>query len=129
VTVAREYIQRKALADRVQFVVGDSVDADLLRSLGTFDLIYSTLSLHHWENPEQVIRNLLDVLADDGVLFIYDLRRVWWLYWIRANEGFFDSIRAAYLPGELRAMLQKLGVAQYEVRKEFPFMLSMIVRA
>jgi SAM-dependent methyltransferase len=129
VTIARDYVGRRGLEERVQFVVGDAMDTDLLQSLGQFNLIYSTLSMHHWENPKQVIRNLMNVLVDDGTLFIYDLRRVWWLYWIRADEGFFDSVRAAYLPGELREMLQQLNIADFEVKREPPCMLSAIIRA
>lgn len=128
VGIAREYVERKGLDGRITFVVGDAADANLLRSLGRFDLIYSTLSLHHWEKPEQVIRNLMSALADGGTLVIYDLRRVWWLYWIRADEGLFDSIRAAYLPDELRDVLRELGIARFEVRREFPFMLSAVIR-
>ena len=128
VTVAEEYIRREGLGERVRFVAGDAMDADLLRSLGKFDLIYSTLSMHHWEKPAQVIQNLMTSLSDGGTLFIYDLRRVWWLYWIRTREGFFDSIRAAFLPGEIRDMLCNLGIISFEVRSEFPCMLSVIVR-
>jgi SAM-dependent methyltransferase len=128
VSIAREYVQGKELDGRIRFVTGDAANAGLLRSLGRFDLIYSTLSMHHWENPRQVVRNLVNALAEGGAIVIYDLRRVCCLYWIRADEGLFDSIRAAYLPDEVREMLRELGVGRFEVRREFPFMLSAIIR-
>jgi ubiquinone/menaquinone biosynthesis C-methylase UbiE len=74
VTVAREVVNRAGLADRIRFLVGDAGDRDVFGSLGQFDLVYSTFSLHHWQNPQRVIQNLLSVLADGGTLYIHDLR-------------------------------------------------------
>jgi predicted O-methyltransferase YrrM len=62
VTVAREVVERAGLADRIRFLVGDAGDKSVFGSLGQFDLIYSTFSLHHWKDPKRVIRNL-DVCA------------------------------------------------------------------
>ena len=39
VSVAREYIVGKGLEDRVQFVVGNAANEDLVNTLGKFDLI------------------------------------------------------------------------------------------
>ena len=80
------------------------------------------------EKPKKVIRNLIRAVADDGVLYLHDLRRVWWLYWVPPYNGFFKSIRAAYLPKEARGMLRELGMDGYEIKREFPFMQSIIVR-
>ncbi|MBN1994915.1 MAG: class I SAM-dependent methyltransferase [Anaerolineae bacterium] len=126
--VGQELLKSNGLDSRVNFVVGDAADTGLLQSLGKFDLIYSTYSLHHWENPRQVIDNLLTILADDGVLFIHDLRRVWWLYWAPSQNGFFRSIRGAYLKEELEAMLAGFSPECYEVKNEIPFLLSVIIK-
>ena len=107
--------------------MGDAADAGLLQSLGKFDLIYSTYSLHHWENPRQVIDNLMTALADDGVLFIHDLRRVWWLYWVPSQSGFFRSIRGAYVKEEVAEMLAGFNPESYEIKNELPFLLSLII--
>lgn len=128
VSVAREYVRSEGLQDRIQFVVGDAMDEDLINVLGKFDLVYCTFTLHHWKDPKKVIRNLTHVIADGGALFLYDLRRVWWLYWVPIHNGFFDSIRAAYVGTEIRGMFQSLGINLYEIRKVFPFMQSIIVR-
>jgi SAM-dependent methyltransferase len=129
VSFAGEYVRDKGLQDRIQFVVGDATDEDLISSLGEFDLVYSTFSMHHWENPQKVICNLTRAVADGGAVLIYDLRRVWWLYWIPIRRsGFLDSIRAAYLEPEIQDMFRSLGIELYEIRKMFPFLQLITVR-
>lgn len=41
---------------------------------GAFDLVLSTLSLHHWRDPAEGIRECLRVTAPGGQCWIYDLR-------------------------------------------------------
>lgn len=127
VAVAEEVVERAGLANMIRFQVGDAGDRDAFTSLGQFDLIYSTFSLHHWADPRRVVQNLMSVLADGGVLYIYDLRRVWWLYWVPVRNGFLNSIRAAYVSLELHVMLRELGIERYEIRNVFPFMHSVVI--
>jgi predicted O-methyltransferase YrrM len=127
VSVAREYVERAGLADRIRFLVGDAGDENVLGSLGQFDLIYSTFSLHHWEDPKRIIQNLTSVLTGGGMLYIHDLRRAWWLYWVPVRDGFWDSIRAAYVARELHEMLRDLCIERYEIRNVFPFMHSILI--
>ena len=128
VTVGQEYLQGKGLAERINYVVGDAADEAFVQSLGRFDLIYSTYTLHHWQNPRKVIDNLLSCLNNDGVLFIHDLRRVWWLYWVPSQSGFFRSIRGAYLRDEIEEMLKGINPERYEIKYEFPFLVSVIIK-
>ncbi len=65
VTVAR-------LEDRVTFVVGDL--AKLPYPDGTFDLVVSTMSRHHWPDARAALRELRRVLGPAGQVWIYDLR-------------------------------------------------------
>jgi len=127
-TVGREYVADNGLEDRIEFVIGNAEDESLISSLGKFNLVYCTFALHHWEDAKKAIRNLTRALADGGVLYLYDLRRVWWLYWLPIRDGFFNSIRAAYTPAEVRAMLQSLEAEHTEIRNEFPFMQSVFTR-
>ena len=127
VSVGRQYVERAGLADRIQFVAGDAEDREVLGSLRKFDLVYSTFSLHHWKDPQKVIHNLTSVLADGGLLYIHDLRRVWWLYWVPVRSGFLDSIRAAYVRPEMREMLRGMGIERYRVKNVFPFMQSILI--
>ncbi len=40
--------QAGAVENRVRSLVGDVGDRGFLESLGHFDLVYSTFSIHHW---------------------------------------------------------------------------------
>ena len=128
VAVGEEYIRKKGLQGQIKFIKGDAVDKETINKLGEFDLIYCTYSFHHWENPRKVIDNLMSNLGDNGVLYLFDLRRVWWLYWIPIHNGFFNSIRAAYVRREIKEMLTDFRPECYEIRYEFPFMQSVIIR-
>jgi predicted O-methyltransferase YrrM len=128
VAVGQEVVARQGLQDRIAYVQGDAADRTLLQSLGKFNLIYSTFSLHEWAEPRSIIDTLLLGLAESGVLFIHDLRRVWWLYPVPVKGGFFQSVRASYQGWEIEAMLQGYPTGCYEVREEFPFLLSMIIK-
>ena len=61
-----------SLEDRVTFVVGDV--AELPYPDGTFDLVVSTMSQHHWPDGRAAMRELCRVLAPAGQAWIYDLR-------------------------------------------------------
>lgn len=128
VRVGREYVAENKLDNRIKFVVGDVEDEKFFQSLGEFDLVYSTYSLHHWTNPDKAIINLYSAVNKSGMLYIYDLRRVWWLYWIPIKNGFFNSIRSSYLLDEIRLMLRELGTQNTEIQKESPFMQSIFVK-
>lgn len=127
-SVGRDYVEEKDLQERIKFVVGDVQDVALIKSLGRYDLIYSTYTLHHWDDPMQVIGILLNALNEGGVLFIHDLRRAWWLCWLPIRSGFFISIKAAYVASEIREMVKAMGIEQCEVKNEFPFLLSLLIR-
>ena len=126
ITVANENIKKKGLDSQIQFVAANIEDENVLQSLGTYDLIYSTFSLHHWENPTEMIRNSMRLLNDGGVLMIHDLRRVWWLYWIPRQTGFLKSIRAAYKSHEIKATLKEMGVSKFKITSIFPFFMQII---
>lgn len=127
-SLGRDFVEENGLQDRIKFVVGDVDDEDLIKALGGYDLVYSTYTLHHWDDPKLVIGILLNALNEGGVLFIHDLRRAWWLYWLPIRSGFFISIKAAYVASEIREMLKGMGIEQFEVKNEFPFLLSLLIR-
>jgi 2-polyprenyl-6-hydroxyphenyl methylase/3-demethylubiquinone-9 3-methyltransferase len=127
-TVGREYVAGNSLEDRINFVVGDAEDEAFINSLGKFDLVYCTYTLHHWDDAHKAITNLTHTIADGGILYLYDLRRVGWLYWVPIRNGFFNSIRAAYTPAEVEIMIERLGIEHFEIKNEFPFMQSIFIR-
>jgi ubiquinone/menaquinone biosynthesis C-methylase UbiE len=128
IAVAEEWVESEGLSTRIAFVEGDAADPGLLDQIGQFDLAYSTFSLHHWDQPEAVINNLLRAVVPGGTLLIHDLRRVWWLASIPSDDGFIHSIRVAYTPAELRELLEKLGIERYEIKRG-PFYQSAIISA
>ncbi len=67
-----EYARQQPGAGGVTFTVADV--AGLPFPDATFDLIVSSLSQHHWDVPEQGVRELRRVLRPGGRLWIYDAR-------------------------------------------------------
>ena len=122
-----EFVAKNGLEDRIEFVIGYAEDEGLLDSLGEFNLVYCTYTLHHWVDAAETISNLKSAVPNDGVLDLYDLRRVWWLYWVPSHNGFFKSIRAAYTPAEVRSMLRESGFEGFKIKNEFPFMQSIFI--
>ena len=57
---------------RPDFVVGDS--ASLGFADGSFDLVVSTLSMHHWSDPVAGLSEIGRVLAPGGRALVWDLR-------------------------------------------------------
>ncbi|GLV57178.1 hypothetical protein KDH_40150 [Dictyobacter sp. S3.2.2.5] len=72
IQLARERTRQEQLNERVQFDSGD------VRQLPypdhSFDVIVSTISLHHWQELERPLRELYRVLKPGGRLWIYDAR-------------------------------------------------------
>ncbi len=124
----KDYLAKKGVGERVDWVVGDAGNPEVLSSLGKFDLVYSGLALHHFPEAGEPLKRFYDAVADGGAMAILDLRRVWWLYWVPSKEGFFTSIKASYLPKELRAILKNNGMGHAEVRRLFPFLMMVKVQ-
>lgn len=73
VEIARRNAARAGLSDRVHFQLANA--ADLPFADESFDLVVSTLSLHHWADPGACFREIYRVLSADGAALIYDIRR------------------------------------------------------
>ena len=72
IVYAREAAADAGLADRVTFTVGDV--AHLPFPDGTFDLVVSSMSQHHWDDVRGGIREVRRVLRPGGRAWIYDAR-------------------------------------------------------
>ena len=70
---------RNGLADRARFTVADV--AALPFSDGQFDLVVSTLSLHHWPDPARGLVEIRRVLGPGRMARIYDVAE-----WIKRIE-------------------------------------------
>jgi 2-polyprenyl-3-methyl-5-hydroxy-6-metoxy-1,4-benzoquinol methylase len=129
ISFSTSHAQDKGVADRVRFVRGSVDDSRFMEDLGQFDLVYSTFSLHHWENPRTAWRYLLKRVKKNGTLFVHDLKRVAWLYYLPVKNGLFESIRAAYKPDEIRDMLKGMGFRNPVIKTPFPyFWMSILVK-
>jgi ubiquinone/menaquinone biosynthesis C-methylase UbiE len=69
---ARRNAEEAGLADQVTFTVGDVVA--LPYPDASFDLVVSSISLHHWADAEAGLREVRRVLRPGGQAWIYDFR-------------------------------------------------------
>jgi SAM-dependent methyltransferase len=90
---------RHATADgRVRFVVGDA--AELPFNDASVDLVVSTLSMHHWEDPADAFAEIARVLRPNGVALIYDLGLL------------------AYTPSEMAEIAEAAGLEPGDIVRE-----------
>jgi ubiquinone/menaquinone biosynthesis C-methylase UbiE len=87
---------------------------------GAFNLVFSSGSLHHWVNPVKVLQEIKRVLAPGGTVIIFDLYREFYgdeeefcrlvgMVKEEFRQGFLDSLKAAYVPGEIYQLIQESG--------------------
>jgi ubiquinone/menaquinone biosynthesis C-methylase UbiE len=127
ISIATEYSKAQDLDNKIQFIHGAVEDESLINSLGEFDLIYSSFSLHHWPDPKKAILNLYKALKDDGIIFIYDFKRSGLFYYIPLlRKGIWESIRASYTPIEIEKMLSELSINKYKIDSKYPYMAIII---
>ncbi len=74
IELARSHARRLPLEERVHFVSGDV--AHLPYPDQSIDVVVSTISMHHWSELEQPLRELHRVLRPGGRVWIYDFRFV-----------------------------------------------------
>ena len=120
-------IKRLGLSDRVDYQAGDVGQSEKMAGLGQFDLIYTTMSMHHWQDAQASLANLYSLVNEGGILYVGDLRRVWWLSWWPSNSGLFTSLRASYLPREIRKMLLNIGAKKFAIHRLPPFFFQAII--
>lgn len=73
VKIARQNAVKIGVLERVKFQTGDA--ANLPFENQYFDLVLSTLSLHHWSSPADCLKEIHRVLKETGEAWIYDIRR------------------------------------------------------
>jgi ubiquinone/menaquinone biosynthesis C-methylase UbiE len=73
VALARKNTEKSGLTQRVSFQVANA--SSLPFEDKTFDLVVSTLSLHHWSTPAADFKEICRVLKDNGTVYIYDFRK------------------------------------------------------
>lgn len=115
VAVCGEYVRERGLEGRVRCLVGDVHDADVMRRLGQFDLVYSTLALHHWSDPAVAVGHLWGAVREGGALYLCDFRRVWWARFLRF-KGKGIHLEGSLTTAEIAALFSQQGVASFKIR-------------
>ena len=125
--VAQEYIKENRLEDRIEYLVGDVTDKEFIQGLGTYDLVYSSYSMHEWKRPERAIRNLWGAVGDNGILYIHDFRKMGWLRLLPFKSGEKDAIMAAPSVRKIKNIFQSTGITNYGIKGVFPYILREVV--
>jgi ubiquinone/menaquinone biosynthesis C-methylase UbiE len=129
IKVATTYSQsQEALGNRLTFIKGEVEDTGLIHRLGKFDLVYSTFSLHHWQEPIKAMQNLYGALKKGGIILIYDFERHWLTYYLPIKKGLAESIRASYTPKEIELMLSAINIKHYRVQRHFPYLSIVLMK-
>jgi ubiquinone/menaquinone biosynthesis C-methylase UbiE len=121
---------QSALADQLSLVQGSG--AALPFADGSFDLVISYASLHHWRQPEAVINEIIRVLKQNGRVIIRDNRRVigrpFWEVFIKligclmSRKRYLNwrrVIMASYTLPEVEAIIQKTTLKDYRIGTDF----------
>ncbi len=126
---ARAVKERLGAELPVFFLEGDARSLPLPE--GSADLVVSTLSLHHWEEPEAVFLEIHRVLKPGGRFLVFDVRRdaplvcylllalTQPLFLPGALRGFDEpvgSLRASYTPGEARLLPKDAGFSWWRIK-------------
>ena len=124
--LAQEAVTRAGLADRVQLREVRLPDKTLAQH--AFDTLISNSLLHHLADPQVLWRAVADCAEPGAAVFIMDLRRPdtreqagRLVQEYSANEpevlrrDFFNSLLAAYRPGEIAAQLARVNLSGLQV--------------
>jgi ubiquinone/menaquinone biosynthesis C-methylase UbiE len=124
------------LGDRVAFEEGSAEKIPFRDA--AFDLVVSTFSLHHWDDPVGALREVRRVAKPTGRYFVFDLRRdIALLPWLgidvarryllpaplRAAGEPRGSVLSAYTPQEADELARQAGLADYRITSG-PFWLA-----
>lgn len=124
IKIARRNAAENQLEDRVQYLEssGNCIPFDD----NYFDAVFSNGSLHEWADPKKTLEEVWRLLKMGGRFFISDLRRdmnflIKWFLWINTKPkeirpGLLTSIKAAYNPSELKALMSYTNFSNWEVK-------------
>lgn len=120
---AREY----GFEARVSYVRGSALEMPFPD--GSFDAAFSNGSLHEWEDPARVFREIARVVKPGGAFCVCDMRRdvnplvTFAIYRMTTpremRPGFKTSLAAAYTVEELKALLAQTPLRGAKVAPDF----------
>lgn len=125
---AKNNAREADVADRVTTAIGSSEQIPFPDS--SFDLVVSTLSLHHWNDPVKALDEIARVVKPGGRYMIFDLRRdvpvpFWtaiYSLWrfafpspLRDAREPIGSIESAYTPEEVERLAEQSNLKDWRV--------------
>ena len=122
---ARETAQAWGLGDRAFFQVGDARKMRLKTDY--FDIVVSDLTLHVFDDPLSVLREIHRVLKPTGALLLRDLRRPSRMQLQRKIEAYASlfgdrlrphvqtAMRAAFTRSELETLVRASGLKRVQI--------------
>lgn len=69
IDIANRRFEKFSLTDRVRGVVGNSADTSVQ---GRFDVIFSSISFHHWTDPDTDLANIVSTHLGNVSMIIYE---------------------------------------------------------
>jgi ubiquinone/menaquinone biosynthesis C-methylase UbiE len=100
-------------SERVKYIAGNAMEMPF--PSGSFDAVFSSGSLHEWEDPRWILSEIYRVLKSGGRYGIFDLRRdlpffTKWFFSISIKrpsmkQGLKTSLQAAYTRAELETIV------------------------
>ena len=126
--LATRNARRRSLDDQLTWLEADAKRIPFTD--GSFELVVSSDSLHHWQDPVWVFDEIARVLREDGKYLIHDLKRplqwlsrlVSWLIGMTVPRDvrtqYQTSLRAAYTSHELGAILRCSRLKRGELRED-----------
>jgi SAM-dependent methyltransferase len=129
IRVANNNAIDEGLSKRIHYIQGIGENMSTLND-DQYDLVISRDSLHHWDEPERVFLEIARVLKTDSKLYISDGRRDLTLQGkIIVNiigpfiagkmlKYWKSSITASYTPLEIKEILNKIGLNNWNVDSE-----------
>ena len=103
---AKQRAKKNEVENKIEFKKG-SVQ-ELPFSDNSIDIIVSSLSLHHWENPSKAFNEINRVLKNDGKFLIFDFRRDT----RKICYGFLKFATKVVVPKALKQVNEPLGSLQ-----------------
>jgi len=127
-TLAAENARRENLQDTLTWQEGDAKSMPF--SDGEFELVVSSGSLHHWDDPVKIFDEIARVLRPSGRCIVQDLKRNHhgFGYILSRAIGltipkdfrvhYYGSIHASYKPAEVREMLDRSRLRDARVEED-----------
>lgn len=108
---------KKAKLDNLDFTIGDV--HKLAQKDNSVDLVVSHGGIHHWKDVSAAFSEIYRIMKPGALAYISDLRRdapdeiikqIEQNLPLAQAKGFINSIRAAYMPEELKKILENAGI-------------------